>query len=121
MLFPEFKRRLVELSDIDMQKKLWLNIDNDTGLISSYSELFNSLLGDFDFDYEIKVLEDEDLKQNLTQLKVMLEEYKEPNYYWNDDGYDDNIILNDPNWQKIVLFAKEIVSRNEIIFQNARQ
>ena len=54
MLFPEFKKSLVELSDIDLQRKLWLNIDNNTGLISSYSELFNSLFSDFDFDYEIK-------------------------------------------------------------------
>ena len=58
MLFPEFKKSLVELSDIDLQRKLWLNIDNNTGLISSYSELFNSLFSDFDFDYEIKDLEE---------------------------------------------------------------
>lgn len=30
---------IVELSDLSLQKKLWLNEDNDTGLISSYTEV----------------------------------------------------------------------------------
>jgi len=34
-MYPEIKNRLLELSDIEMQKKLWLNIDNHTGWISS--------------------------------------------------------------------------------------
>ncbi|MDR6489143.1 hypothetical protein J2799_003682 [Chryseobacterium vietnamense] len=105
-MYKEFKDRLLELSDINLQRKLWLNIGNDTGLVSSYSELFNSLLGDFDFDYEVKSLEDSNLKQNLLKLKVMLEEYKEPSSY--KTNYDDSIILDDPNWKKIVLFAKNL-------------
>ncbi|WP_288243446.1 hypothetical protein, partial [uncultured Chryseobacterium sp.] len=71
-MYKEFKERLLELSDINLQRKLWLNIDNDTGLISSYSELFNSLLGDFDYDYEVENVEDNNLKQNLLKLKIML-------------------------------------------------
>jgi hypothetical protein len=107
MLFPEFNKRLLELSDINLQRKLWLNIDDNTGLMSSYSELYNSLLGDFDFDYEIKYIDDSILKQNLLKLKEMLEKYKEPSSY--EKCYDD-IILNDPNWHNIVLFAKRLVS-----------
>lgn len=110
MLFPEFKKRLVELSDIDLQRKLWLNIDNNTGLISSYSELFNSLCSDFDFDYEIKDLEDDKLKQNLQKLKVMLEEYKEPYPFDFKENWDDSIILNDSRWLEIVNFAKNIIN-----------
>ncbi|WP_029299035.1 hypothetical protein [Chryseobacterium hispalense] len=105
-MYKEFKERLLELSDINLQRKLWLNIDNDTGLISSYSELFNSLLGDFDYDYEVENVEDNNLKQNLLKLKIMLKEYKEPFSY--EESYDDNMILNDPNWKKIVLFAKSL-------------
>ncbi|WP_312993569.1 hypothetical protein [Chryseobacterium flavum] len=106
IMYKEFKERLLELSDINLQRKLWLNIDNDTGLISSYSELFNSLLEDFDYDYEIENLEDNNLKQNLLKLKMMLKEYKEPFSY--EESYDDNMILNDPNWKNIVLFAKSL-------------
>ena len=36
-------RCIKELSDLNLQKKLWLNENNDTGLISSYSELLSSL------------------------------------------------------------------------------
>ena len=43
-------RCIKELSDLNLQKKLWLNENNDTGLISSYSELLSSLYDDFDFD-----------------------------------------------------------------------
>ncbi|RNA63541.1 hypothetical protein D1631_17290 [Chryseobacterium nematophagum] len=106
MMHKELKERLLELSDINLQRKLWLNIDNNTGLISSYSELFNSLLGDFNFDYEVKNLDDNNLKQNFLKLKVMLEEYKELSSYM--DNYDDNIIINDSNWKNIVFFAKSL-------------
>ncbi|WP_147474537.1 hypothetical protein [Chryseobacterium nematophagum] len=105
-MHKELKERLLELSDINLQRKLWLNIDNNTGLISSYSELFNSLLGDFNFDYEVKNLDDNNLKQNFLKLKVMLEEYKELSSYM--DNYDDNIIINDSNWKNIVFFAKSL-------------
>ena len=87
-----------------------LNIDNNTGLISSYSELFNSLFSDFDFDYEIKDLEDDKLKQNLQKLKVMLEEYKEPYSFDFKENWDDSIILNDSRWLEIVNFAKNIIN-----------
>lgn len=35
--------RLVELADLNLQRKLWLNEQNDPGLISSYPELMSSL------------------------------------------------------------------------------
>ncbi|UZT98343.1 hypothetical protein ODZ84_01885 [Chryseobacterium fluminis] len=106
-MYKEFKERLIELSDINLQKKLWLNIDNTTGLVSSYSELFNTLLGDFDYDYEIKDIDNNNLKQNLFKLKEMLEKYQEPPSY--DENYDDSIILDDPKWKEIVDFTKVVI------------
>lgn len=41
-------RDLLELSDITLQKKLWLNQNNNTGLLSSYSELMCRLFDDND-------------------------------------------------------------------------
>lgn len=106
-MHKEFRGRLMELSDINLQRRLWLNINNTTGLISSYSELFNTLLNDFNFIYEIGNVEDKNLKQKLLKLKIMLEEYKEPYHY--EKNYDDSIILDDLKWQEIVDFAKIII------------
>ena len=68
------------------------------------------LFSDFDFDYEIKDLEDDKLKQNLQKLKVMLEEYKEPYPFDFKENWDDSIILNDSRWLEIVNFAKNIIN-----------
>jgi len=106
-MHKEFKNSLIELSDLNLQRMLWLNIDNHTGLISSYVELFSSLFDDTNFDYEIKDIKDVYLKQNLLKLKIMLEEYKEPYPFDFKTNWDDNIIINDPNWQKIVAFTKD--------------
>lgn len=86
-----------------------LNVNNDAGLISSYSELFNTLLGDFDFDYEIKNLMDNKLKQHLQKLKIMLEQYKEACPFDFKENWDYSIILNDPKWKEIVDFTKGII------------
>ncbi len=56
-----------------MQKKLWLNINNDLGLISSYSDLYDSLYNEL--DCEIKDAEVSELKEGLSQLKTMLDTY----------------------------------------------
>jgi len=105
-MYPEIKDRLLELSNIEEQRMLWLNINNNTGLISSYSELFNTLYPELDI--EIKEAESNELKEGLSQLKIILDEYKEPDGYDIRKGYD-SIILNDPNWQKIVAFTKKMV------------
>jgi len=39
--------KIIELSDINLQRKLWLNENNDTGLISSYVEVMCSLFDDY--------------------------------------------------------------------------
>lgn len=63
-----FKEILEELSSADLQVKLWLNIENDTGLISSYVELMNNLVsGDFNFVTE-KIIKEENFKNDLFQL-----------------------------------------------------
>ncbi|WP_294217552.1 hypothetical protein [uncultured Chryseobacterium sp.] len=109
-MHPEFKERLIELSDIDMQKKLWLNINNDSGLISSYSDLYDSLYNEL--DCEIQEAEVSELKEGLSQLKTMLDTYQEPELYKNK--YDDTVILDDPNWQEIVRKTKELVDHLDI-------
>jgi hypothetical protein len=42
--------KLIELSDITLQRKMWLNEGNDRREISSYAELMNSLFDDYNFD-----------------------------------------------------------------------
>ncbi|CAA7197476.1 hypothetical protein [Chryseobacterium potabilaquae] len=53
----------------------------------------------------MKSLDDNNLKQNLLKLKAMLEEYKEPSSYM--DNNDDNIIINDSQLEKY-FFAKSL-------------
>jgi hypothetical protein len=90
---------LIELSDLNLQKKLWLNEGNDTGLSSSYAELMNRLFDDDNFDLFIDkgarglgiaptlILE-------LNQLRSLLNSYEE-------GTKTDYEILIDPQWSLI--------------------
>jgi hypothetical protein len=42
--------KILELSGLDLQRKLWLNENNDIGLISSYDEAMCSLFDDNNLD-----------------------------------------------------------------------
>lgn len=99
--------RLIELSDLVLQRKLWLNQNNDTGLISSYSELMNSLFDDFNFDdfidqtvYQIGFPDSDVLE--LNKLRHLLNSYSEKE--------SDIEILNDNEWEKVVKQAKIVVN-----------
>jgi hypothetical protein len=96
----------MELSDLGLQRKLWLNENNDTGLISSYFELVNSLFDDFNFDIFI----DNTAAQNglsnsfifeLSKLRELLNNYNKMS--------SDEEIINDPEWKKIVEQAKIVI------------
>ena len=42
---------LLELSDLNLQKEIWFNIENTKGLVSSYAELMNRLFDDDSGDF----------------------------------------------------------------------
>lgn len=99
-------RCIKELSDLNLQKKLWLNENNDTGLISSYSELLSSLYDDFDFDDFVDIdaekvgLSDKVILE-MKKLRILLDNYVEK-------GNDEDIIR-DINWHKVTKQAEKVI------------
>lgn len=90
---------ILELSDLRMQRKLWLNESNHTGLISSYVELMCRLFDDNQFDDFIdNQASNIGLSKNqiieLDKLRGYLKNYIEKN--------TDSEIIDDPNWKKVV-------------------
>jgi hypothetical protein len=99
-------RKIVELANLSLQRKLWLNENNDTGFISSYSELMCSLFDDFCFDDFIenkatKIGLSNSLIFELRKLRELLNNYK--------GKESDQEIINDKEWKKIVEQAKLII------------
>lgn len=97
---------LLELSNVTLQRKLWLNDNNNTGLISSYVELMNRLFDDNDFDNFIdKAAANAGFSSNLIlelkRLRYLLNTY--------NDKKDDGDIIRDPEWKKIINQAKTVV------------
>ena len=91
-----------------LQRKLWLNENNDTGYISSYIEAINRLFDDDNFDdfvdnsafregFSIDIINDFD------KLRSLLNEYQEKD--------TEKEIINDPNWHVIADFAKSIIKK----------
>ena len=102
-----------ELSDLDLQRKLWLNENNDTGLISSFVEVNCRLFDDNRLDDVIdkEVIEfpiSNELISELYQLRNLLNIYKAKK--------SDQEIINDPKWLKVVAQAKEVLRKwDEIV------
>jgi N-acetylneuraminic acid mutarotase len=97
---------LEEVSSVDEQIKLWLNIENDSTMISSYVEFICELnSGDFEYVVNNKI-NDELLKEKLQELFNTINKYEEPKLYkkWQNDVY----IVGDPKWKEIRDFAKNI-------------
>lgn len=106
MRYSDIKNRIKEISDLDLQRKLWLNKNNDTGLIFSYTELMNSLFDDLMFDDFVDntiIRENWNLAfvEKMNQLRSYLNDYQEKQ--------NDEEIIKDPEWIKISQFAKEIL------------
>jgi len=105
--------RLVELSDVTLQRKIWLNENNDTGKMSSYAELINSLFDDYGFD---QFLDGEaiewgvppDIVEQLDGVRSMLNEYVDVQ---NGRHQTSRQILSDPEWLKIINRTKEIMNK----------
>jgi len=104
--------KIEELSSVDLQNKLWLNRNNDTGCISSYPELMCTLYDDCNLELVLrKAMEKYGYSNNalneLYKLSSLLNNYEEP----YTDGYiDDELIIKDPKWQVIVKQAQVVLA-----------
>lgn len=99
---------VIELSDLNLQRKLWLNENNDTGLISSYTELMCSLFDDFNFDDFIdnrasKIGLSNSVIFELNKLRELLNNYTEKDL--------DEEIIDDPEWGNVVEQAKTVIRK----------
>lgn len=97
---------ITELSDLNLQKKLWLNKNNDTGLISSYVEVMCRLFDDNGFDDFIDNRASKTGLSNsvifeLSKLRGLLKNYDEKDL--------DEEIIGDPEWGNIVEQAKTVI------------
>lgn len=110
-IFENIYRMIDELANISLQRKLWLNEENDTGLISSFTELMNSLFDDFNLDDFIdnrasKIGLSNSTIFELNKLKNLLNSYNEKE--------SDEEILCDPEWKIIVEQAKTVIKEWKI-------
>ncbi len=97
---------LLEISDLSLQEKLWLNRNNSTGRISSYTELVCRLFDDNNIDNFIKISASENgfsakIVSELNLLRNKLNEYE-------GRGTDEEII-NDPKWKEISEQASKVI------------
>lgn len=94
---------IIELSDVALQRKMWLNDNNETGQISSYTEVMCRLFDDNNFD---DFIDNKAYKMGLSgstiyelnKLRGLLNNY-------NEEDSDEKIIT-DPEWKKVVEQAK---------------
>ena len=102
----EIYTSIVEASDTELQKKIWLNENNDTGRMSSYIELMCSLFNDMrfsqfiDLDARKEGLSDSIITE-LDKLRYELNNYKEKD--------TEAEIISDENWQLVVLQAQKVL------------
>jgi len=104
--------RIEELSSVDLQEKMWLNRNNDTGRISSYAELMCSLYDDLNLELVLrKVMEKYGHSNNalneLYKLNTLLDNYEEP---YTNGHIEDELIIKDSNWQVIVKQAQTVLA-----------
>ena len=104
--------RIEELSSVDLQNKLWLNRNNNTGRISSYTELMCTLYDDCFLELVLrKAMEkygySSDALNELYKLNALLNNYEEPCTN-GDDDYE--MIIKDPKWQVIVKQAQIVLA-----------
>ena len=104
--------RIEELSSVDLQEKMWLNRNNDTGRISSYAELMCSLYDDCFLELVLKKAMEKYGHSNnalneLYKLDSLLNDYEEP---YRNGCIDDELIIKDSNWQVIVKQAQRVLA-----------
>lgn len=106
IILDSIYRDIEEISDLELQRKLWLDTDNSIGRISSFADVINRLFDGNAFEYFLEKEAigfglDEDLVFELTSLKDMLNNYCEKS--------TDLEIINDPQWKVIVEKAAQII------------
>ncbi|MBS1690053.1 MAG: hypothetical protein JSS96_15090 [Bacteroidetes bacterium] len=92
------------VSNIEMQKLAWLG--KSPKIVSSFSEVYNVLYDDFDFEDYIKYYESKHSSDNLLmqmkRLDIMMSNYNPP----DSASWVDDLILLDPKWIEITKQAK---------------
>lgn len=109
---------IYEISDLNWQRKLWLNENNDTGLISSFTEVYCRLFDDNCFESFIETTAKEvgmpqELIIELNKLKILLNSYDEADF-------SDEEIINDPDWKKVSEQAKVVINLWNKTFESPR-
>jgi len=104
--------KMKELSSLDLQEKMWLNQNNDTGYISSYAELMCTLYDDINLELVLrKAMEKYGHSNNalneLYKLNSLLDNYEEP---YTNGHIDDELVIKDSNWQVIVKQAQTVLA-----------
>ena len=98
-------RDILELSDLDKQKKSWLG--NDPNYVSSYVEIMCKLFDDDNFDIFIAESEKLELSSKLVnelkKLRELLNQYEE-------GDKTDKEIIEDPSWGLVVNQAKIVLN-----------
>ena len=98
-------RDILELSDLDKQKKSWLG--NDPNYVSSYVEIMCKLFDDDNFDIFIE----EYVKLGLSyKLVKELEKLRELLNQYEEGKKTDNEIIEDPLWALVVNQAKIVLN-----------
>jgi hypothetical protein len=120
IVFKDIYNDIVELADINMQKKIWRNIDNDTGYISSFTEIYCRLFDEFSVESVIEnVMSKMDVNPvflfNMRKLVQMLNDYQEPENYIITQN--DIHILEDLSWHIIIEQAKIVLNlwNNDVV------
>ncbi len=99
--------KITEISCVDLQRKLWLNENNTTGLVSSYAEVMNTLFDDFGFDNFIDCVAPELGMPDSTL--IALNKLRESLNRYVEKGSDREII-DDPEWKEITRQAQDVLN-----------
>ncbi|MBC7411078.1 MAG: hypothetical protein H7331_01320 [Bacteroidia bacterium] len=97
---------ILEISSFKLQKKLWLNINNDNNSSSSYTEVMCRLFDDNDI---VSFVTKAKLAEKISiefQLEINLLIHLLNNY---DEIGSDSEIIKDSNWKNIVIQAQVVI------------
>jgi hypothetical protein len=100
-------RDLLEMSDVELQKRYWNNADSNH--VSSYTELMCRLFDDDCFDDFINEIKREE-STNLHEVDQILKLHEKLNSY-DEAGKSDQDILSDPKWHEIIELARIIINK----------
>ena len=106
-----FLNTLEHLANIKLQRQLWLNEDNDTGLMYCFAEHFMDIDTESMTYVPNKLMLDTQAQKDFLHLMELALAYKEPASYRRSS--DDRIIVNDPNWIRICQLANELTQVHE--------